>query len=282
MHGDTSRLEFVGELAGGLAHEIKNPLSTMQLHLELMEEELAGDSPSASDPVRRNERMRSKVQLLLREVRRLNDIVHEFLRVSRGHDLKLAAVEMAESLSSLVEFVRPEAERAGVSIDLVVKNQLGTALIDEDYLRQALLNLVQNAIHACEPKGGGRVIIEAAKRHGALGIAVIDDGVGIPEDQRDRIFRAWFTSRKGGTGMGLPIAKRVVEEHGGFLTFDSVPGSGSRFVVMLPAGIGDGLSQMMLHPEVTGSGSRTPTASGDPIDVAAVVNRVMAPDKGQG
>lgn len=267
MSSEPSRLEFLGQLAGGLAHEIKNPLSTMRLHLELMEEDLLEDDS------KRGQRQLSKVRLLLKEIRRLDDIVQEFLRVSRGHDLKLAAVEIEKSLDHLMDLVRPEAVKHNVALHLRVAGNLGTVLVDESYLHRALLNLVQNAIQACIPKGGGSVIVEAGRTANAVGIAIIDTGVGIPDDQKDRIFRAWFTTRSGGTGMGLPIAKRIIEEHGGYLAFDSVQGQGSRFMLALPVGSGDTLSQLAVHHET--AGARTPAVN-KPIDVEAVVNQVLA------
>jgi len=273
MSSETSRLEFLGQLAGGLAHEIKNPLSTMRLHLELMEEDLEPDDS------KRGQRQLSKVRLLLKEIRRLDDIVQEFLRVSRGHDLKLAAVEFEKSLDHLVDLVRPEALQHGVSLHLRVMSNLGTILVDESYLHRALLNLVQNAIQACIPKGGGSVFIEAGRAGNAVGISIIDTGIGIPEDQRDRIFRAWFTTRPGGTGMGLPIAKRIIEEHGGYLAFDSVHGQGSRFMIALPVGTGDSLSQIVVHPDA--AGARPPVVH-KPIDVEAVVNEVLASSRTPG
>lgn len=267
MSGESSRLEFLGQLAGGLAHEIKNPLSTMRLHLELMEEELQEDDS------KRGQRMYGKVNLLLKEIRRLDDILQEFLRVSRGHDLKLAAVELTRSLEELVELVRPEAEKHNVSLHLRILGKLGTVLIDESYFHGALLNLVQNAIQACIPKGGGSVIVEAGRASSFVGITIVDTGVGIPDEQRDRVFRAWFTSRPGGTGMGLPIAKRIIDEHGGYISFDSVPGQGTRFMVALPVGGGESLSQVVVHPE---AGGARPLAPREAIDVEAVVNQVLA------
>lgn len=277
MNRESSRLEFLGQLAGGLAHEIKNPLSTMKLHLELMEEDCkAADSEQSKRDLRR-------VQLLLKEIRRLEEIVHEFLQISRGHDLKLTAVDLGASLHELVELVRPEATRKNVSLHLNITGHLATALVDENYFHRAMLNLVQNAIQACEPKGGGSVIIEAGRSGGVIGIAIIDTGVGIPEGNRDRIFRAYFTTRKGGTGMGLPMAKRIIEEHGGHIAFDTVEGQGSRFMVMLPAGTGESLTQLAVVGK-PGRSQKQPAAQGDDstpavIDVPAVVNHVLAQSK---
>jgi two-component system sensor histidine kinase HydH len=291
---ESSRLEFLGQLAGGLAHEIKNPLSTMRLHLELMQEDLQAEAAasetgkSRDTPAAQPARHLRKVDLLLKEVRRLEDVVQEFLRVSRGHDLKLAAVELGHSLEELIELVRPEAEKSGVTLHLRVFNKIGAVLVDENYLHRALLNLVQNAIQACIPKGGGRVIIEAGRAKNAVGIAVTDTGVGIADEIRDRIFRAYFTSRPGGTGMGLPIARRIIEEHGGFISVDSVVGQGSRFMVVLPVSPGDPLTQMVVHgapgsrPEPSENEPRDGGAypgEPEPINVSAVVNRVLAESK---
>ncbi|MCK6439855.1 MAG: HAMP domain-containing histidine kinase, partial [Planctomycetes bacterium] len=211
-----------------------------------------------------------KIEQLLKETRRLEEIVHEFLKVARGHDLKLAALDLAHFLEELVEFVRPEAERAGVTLRLSLRNDLGTPLIDENYMHRALLNLVQNAVAACVPKGGGDVIVEAGRDHKAIGIAVIDTGVGIAEGARERIFRAYFTTKPGGTGMGLPMAKRIIEEHGGYITFDTLEGQGTRFMILLPARADEGLSQIVLH------GEREERPAIDPKEVTAQVNAVLS------
>lgn len=283
MSNDHTRLEFMGQLAGGFAHEIKNPLSTIRLHLELMEEDLEDDQSE------QGQRHLRKSRLILKEVRRLEEIVQEFLKISRGHDLKLTAVDLAKSLEELVDLVRPEAESKGVSVHLRISNKIGTVLLDENYFHRAMLNIVQNAILACEPKGSGDVIIELGRNAYAVGIVITDTGVGIPEGVRERIFRPYFTTRAAGTGMGLPMARRIIEEHGGYLAFDSVEEHGTRFMIMLPVSTGDTLSQIVTQPRSsTASGRFGAVLKSDEdaeevaIDVPAVINRVLADSREEG
>jgi len=269
----------MGQLAGGFAHEVKNPLSTIRLHLELMEEDFESDD---SEGGQRNLR---KSRLILKEVRRLEEIVQEFLKIARGHDLKQTAVDLAASLSDLVELVRPEADSKGVTINLRISNKIGTVLLDENYFHRAMLNLVQNAIIACEPKGGGDVMIEVGRNSMAVGIAITDTGVGIPDGVRERIFRPYFTTRAGGTGMGLPMARRIIEEHGGYLAFDSVEGQGTRFMIMLPISSGDPLTQIVITPRPTTASGRFKSVDESEdvaVDVPAVVNRVLADSREDG
>ncbi len=222
-----SRLEFLGQLAGGLAHEIKNPLSTMKLTLQLLEEDFAHDKSALA--------MRSlrKIELLLKEVNHLDEIVQEFLRLSRGHDLKYQRTDLRKMIHELIEFLSDDAGQRGITLQSQLTGEL-EVIVDATYIRQALTNLVRNAFEAIESKGRGEVIVRARQQGDVIVIEVIDTGVGIAPANFERMFRPYFTTKKGGTGMGLPMVRRIVEEHGGQVTFESVEGAGSRFVLLLP------------------------------------------------
>ncbi len=222
-----SRLEFLGQLAGGLAHEIKNPLSTMKLTLQLLQEDFAHDKSALA--------MRSlrKIELLLKEVNHLDEIVQEFLRLSRGHDLKYQRADLRKMIHELVEFMHDDAEQRQIALHSQLTGEL-EVIVDATYIRQALTNLIRNAFEAIEPKGSGEVIVRARQQGDVVVIEVIDTGVGIAPANFERMFRPYFTTKKGGTGMGLPMVRRIVEEHGGQVTFESVEGAGSRFVMLLP------------------------------------------------
>ena len=226
--GGPSRLEFLGQLAGGLAHEIKNPLSTMKLTLQLLEEDFAQDKSALA--------MRSlrKIELLLKEVTHLDEIVQEFLRLSRGHDLKYQRTDLGDMIRELAEFLSSEAQQRQVTLRTQLEGELDGILVDSTYIRQALTNLIKNAMEAIEPKGTGEVIVRARRQGDVVVIDVIDTGVGIAPANRERMFRPYFTTKKGGTGMGLPMVRRIVEEHGGQVSYDSADGAGSRFVMLLP------------------------------------------------
>lgn len=248
MSVTSSRLEFLGQLAGGLAHEIKNPLSTIKLTLQLLEEDFQKeDSPTAT-------RARRKIEVLLREVQHLDDIVQEFLTFARGHDLKLTRTNLREMIVELFEFLADDAQARKLRLHFDYEGKLDNLLLDATLLRQAIMNLLRNAFDALDGKEGGEVIVRARIKGDLLGIEVIDTGCGIAPSNYDRMFRPYFTTKKKGTGMGLPMVRRIVEEHGGQITFESEEGKGTRFLILLP-----------VDPSKTGSlKSMVPTGSEQP------------------
>lgn len=229
MSNANSRLEFLGQLAGGLAHEIKNPLSTIKLTLELLDEDLAKEKAAAA------QRAHRKIEVLLREVKHLDDIVQEFLHFARGHDLKLTRTDLYALIVELFEFLGDDAHRRNIRIHFDADGALNDLVLDPTLVRNALMNLLRNAFDALDEKGGGEVIVRARVKGDLLGIEVIDTGCGIAESNMERMFRPYFTTKKNGTGMGLAMVRRIVEEHGGQITFESEAGKGTRFIILLPA-----------------------------------------------
>ena len=246
----SSRLEFLGTLAGGLAHEIKNPLSTLKLTLQLLQEDMRKeDSPLSRRSLR-------KIEVLLREVAHMDGIVQNFLHFARGHDLKLVQTDLRELVVELLEFLGEEARARNISLHFDYAGRLDGLVLDGPLVRQALLNLLKNAIEAVDAAKGGEIIVRARVRGDIVGIEVIDTGCGIAASNLDRMFRPYFTTKKGGTGMGLPMVRRIVEEHGGQITFDSEEGKGTRFLILLPVNPGkrDSLQAMVAvgnRPEET-------------------------------
>ncbi|MEZ5992390.1 MAG: ATP-binding protein [Planctomycetota bacterium] len=228
MSAATSRLEFLGQLAGGLAHEIKNPLSTIKLTLQLLEEDFQKDeSPAAIRATR-------KLEVLLREVEHLDGIVQEFLAFARGHDIKVTRTNLREMIVELFEFLADDARARNIRLHFDYEGKLDNLLLDATLIRQALMNLMRNAFDALAEKGSGEVIVRARVKGDLLGLEVIDTGSGIAPSNIDRMFRPYFTTKKKGTGMGLPMVRRIVEEHGGQITFESEAGKGTRFLILLP------------------------------------------------
>jgi two-component system, NtrC family, sensor histidine kinase HydH len=228
MSGGSSRLEFLGQLAGGLAHEIKNPLSTIKLTLQLLEEDMQQEGSPAA------QRALHKIEVLLREVNHLDEIVHEFLTFTRGHDLKLTRTDLQTLVIELFEFLSEDARRRNIRLHFDYGPSIDQIVLDRTLLRQALINLLQNAFDALDEKGGGEVIVRARVKGDLLGIEVIDTGSGIAAANHERMFRPYFTTKKQGTGMGLAMVRRIVEEHGGQITFESEEGKGTRFVILMP------------------------------------------------
>jgi two-component system sensor histidine kinase HydH len=216
-------LAFLGTLASGLVHEIKNPLSTIAINLALLEEDLLAALPH-------DRGLRRRVEALRGEVGRLEAALADFLRyagprrpVRRRHDLRAIA-------ESLVEFVAPGFERDGISIGCDVKSV--EVDVDAALLKQALLNLLLNAQQACAR--GGSVKIEGGEGGGGAVLVVADDGRGIAPEILPRVFDVYFSGSAAGSGLGLPTAQRIVEEHGGTVTIASEPGRGTRVTVTLP------------------------------------------------
>jgi signal transduction histidine kinase len=218
----------ISQLAGGLAHEIRNPLSTLSLNLDL----LAEDFQNAETP--RDRRVLQRVERLRHEVDRLYGIVENFLRFARVQDLKLVRTDLNAILDELRDFYEPQASTKGIVIRTYFTTDLPLVPIDVDLFKQALLNLVLNAQHAMPT--GGELILTTRREPSFVVLDVIDTGEGMTDEVRARIFDAFFSTRSGGSGLGLPTTRKIVEAHGGTIGVQSEPGKGSQFTIRLPMG----------------------------------------------
>jgi signal transduction histidine kinase len=221
------RLAELGSLTGGLAHEIKNPLSTVQLNLQLLQEDLDPDNPAYS-------RIVSRLNTVKQEAGRLRDILDDFLRYAGRIELHRKPTDLNVVLEELVDFFTPQAQHNRVQLRLKRHDGQLVAAVDEKLIKQALLNLMINAVQAMP--AGGDLILAIAPSNGEASIDVIDTGSGISPGQVDKIFQAYYSTKKGGTGLGLPTTKRIVEEHAGRITVKSEVGKGSHFRIVLPRG----------------------------------------------
>lgn len=221
------QLESMGALAAGLAHEVKNPLSTMSVNLQLMAE----DFGEPAGPV--EERTLRRVRLLLGEVRRLDGIVNDFLSLARGYEIQLESVDLHLLVTELLRFVEPENDRLDISVRSSLDPTGRLVVADPKYLRLALMNLVLNAQQAMT-EGGGELFVETRSRDGLVDIRVTDTGPGIPADKLTRIWQPFFSTKSGGTGLGLPTTRRILEELGGDIHVFSEVGRGTRFTVSVP------------------------------------------------
>ncbi len=221
----SERLAFVGTLAGGLAHEIRNPLSTLSLNLQLLAEDARGEeTPEAKRRGRR-------IDVVRGETKRLNDILEEFLRFAREHKLQLKVADVNDVVGRVLEFQSPEALSRGVQIRSSFGEVSGVQL-DEDLFRQALLNITINAEQAM-PEGGDLMVRTYTMRD-RVNIDVVDTGVGIGEDVIPKLFDVYFSTKARGTGLGLATARRIIEEHGGAVTVHSRVGEGTCVTISLP------------------------------------------------
>jgi signal transduction histidine kinase len=222
----SDRLAYMGALAGGLAHEIRNPLSTINLNLQLMAEEWEGMD---SDRARRAKR---KIEILQHEASRLEEILNNFLQVARGQDLSLQRTQINQTLEELLDFVTPELEEAGVVNHRGLSPSLPEVDADRTLIKQALINIIRNGKEAME--GEGEMMVRSSHVGETIQIEIIDTGIGIPPDKLERIFDPYFTTKRTGTGLGLATTKRIIEDHGGDIHCDSEPGKGTRFEIRLP------------------------------------------------
>lgn len=222
------RLAEIGTLTGGLAHEIKNPLSTIQLNLQLLQEDVAPENPAYS-------RINGRLNTVHRETTRLREILDDFLRYAGRIELDKKPVELNNLLDELVDFFSPQAQLQRVQLRLKKLPEPVIVQADSRLLKQAVLNLMINALQAIGD-GGGEVILSLSVNGKYAVIDVMDTGGGISPEQLERIFQAYYTTKRGGTGIGLAMARRITEEHGGKITVRSEVGKGSDFAIHLPRG----------------------------------------------
>ncbi len=221
----SARLAYLGSLAGGLAHEIKNPLSTLNINLQLLEEDLErGDANSV--------RIRTRLEGLRREVKRLQEVLDDFLRFAHGHELHLTEESINQVVDEVLVFIGPEARQKGINIIRGTDGNLRSCQLDSNLIKQAFLNILINAEQAM-PTGGDLMVRTAGEGDGVR-VEFTDTGTGIPPEHLDRIWEVYFSTKKGGTGLGLPTARRNIEEHHGTIEVHSEVGKGSRFTVRLP------------------------------------------------
>lgn len=219
------RLAELGTLTGGLAHEIKNPLSTMQLNLQLLLEDIRPDDPLHG-------RFANRIGSIQREASRLKEIVEDFLRFAGRMEVQPEDVDVNSLLEDLIDFLTPQAQLNRVDLRFRRTADDAHARVDPRLIKQAVLNLMLNGMQAMPD--GGDLILSVSKDATHVAIQVTDTGKGMPEDVRQKIFQAYFSLRKGGTGLGLAMAKRIVDEHQGEISVCSEVGKGSSFAVRLP------------------------------------------------
>ncbi|TLD42852.1 MAG: Nitrogen regulation protein NtrY [Candidatus Jettenia ecosi] len=223
---DSERLAFVGTLAGGLAHEIKNPLSTLNINLQLMKEDIQSIIGEKS------ERAYLKIQILQKEIQRLEEILNDFLRFAKGQKLELESHDINEVLDEIIDFVTPGLKQKKILLLKSYDAYLPKCRIDNNLIKQAILNVIINAEQAME--NGGNLMIGTSKGKKYIQIDITDTGSGISKGILDKIFQVYFSTKKTGTGLGLPTTKRIIEEHGGAISVQSEEGKGTNFSMRLP------------------------------------------------
>ncbi|NJL32240.1 MAG: two-component sensor histidine kinase [Phycisphaerales bacterium] len=241
----TERLAELGMLTGGLAHEIKNPLSSVGLNIQLVQEDLVDLARTQEPSPEKIGRVQRRVDSLARETQRLRDILDDFLRYAGRMKLDRVPVDVNQLVTELADFFLPQAQVMGVRIRTELSPQSITLQADPALLKQAMLNLMINATQAMaearsaqKPHGGADELILRTRTHGPASnleavIDIIDTGPGIAAEVLPKIFQPYFSTKKGGTGLGLPTTRRIIEEHQGHLHVHSDLGRGSDFSIHL-------------------------------------------------
>lgn len=226
----TDRYVELAEAAGCFIHEIKNHLSTLGLNLQLLAEEC--QEPQSQ----RERRALVRIQRLQGECQRLVELANDFLRFARIKDLNLVPADLNKVIEEMIDFFGPTARAASIDIKTYIPTDLPSIPLDLQLFKQALLNLFLNAEQAM-PNGGELIIqatLEAGNPPPMLALNIIDTGVGIAPEICARIFQPFFSTKKGGSGLGLPTTRRIIEAHGGTITVQSELGRGTNFTLRLP------------------------------------------------
>jgi len=213
-------------LTAGVAHEIKNPLASIGIHIELIRKAIGARETVSSAKVSEN------LEVIKEEVERLNRIVVDFLFAVRPMNTELSPGDPSRLVRELLEFLRFELEQAGIRVELQLLEPSPLIRLDAKYLKQALLNIVKNAI-AAMPHGGA-LRVESLRKGNTLQLKVSDTGVGIPEENLDKIFEPYFTTREFGSGLGLTLVYKIVKEHLGEIAVSSRPGEGTTITLSFP------------------------------------------------
>ncbi len=225
----SERLAALGRVTAGVAHEVKNPLNSMRLWVENLKENLSSENQVAQQGLK----------ILDSEIDRLDRVVRTFLDFNRPVELRLGEISLGELLLEVTALARPQIEQAKVAAALECPASVPPVLADRQLLKQALLNLVLNACAAMP--GGGRLTISLRRAGEMAEASIADTGRGIPPEARQKIFQLFFTTRPGGSGIGLATAFRIVQLHNGSIDFDSEVERGTTFRVQLPLARPQGL-----------------------------------------
>jgi signal transduction histidine kinase len=216
----------IAQLAGGLAHEIKNPLSTIGLNMELLAEDFADpESP-------RDRRATAKIAVVRQECQRLQNLLDDFLNFAKVRTVRFEAADLNEHVRKAIEFFAPQATESNIEILMYLDPDLPSVVLDHESFRGALLNLVINAFQAMPD--GGQLVVRTKTTASGVALELIDTGCGMADRTKAHIFDAFFSTKPGGSGLGLPTTRKIIQAHGGEIRLESEVGRGSKFTIDMP------------------------------------------------
>jgi len=227
-----NRIIELSELAGGLAHEIRNPLSTLKVNLQLLSEDLQETSNEEYIDPDLSRRARQRLQTLHTEADRLEQLLNNFLKLIAQQEILTRETDLNQLVQQMADFFQPQAQEHQIQIRVSITDQPLVCAVDQDALKRALLNLLINAQQAMPD--GGEMIITTRKDPEGAAIEITDTGIGIERDLLPRVFAPFFSTKKEGSGLGLSLTRRIVQEHGGEIEVKSEPGQGTLFTIRIP------------------------------------------------
>ena len=216
----------LAELAGSLAHEIKNPLSVIHMNADLLSEELT----ESEWPGRR--RAEAKVEIIRQQCQRMENLLRDFLRFSRLRDLEMTPGSINEQVETVLQLFQPQADKNGVDVLRYLDPDLPSILLHSDSMQASLINLVKNALESMPQ--GGQLMVRTYSTPRGVALDLIDSGCGMDDTTALHMFEPFYSTKHGGSGLGLPTARKIIEAHGGRISVQSDVGRGTKFTVEFP------------------------------------------------
>ncbi len=243
---ESERSNAIKLLAAGVAHEIGNPLNALNIHLQLLARELSGLPDGTREP------LADLVGVARTEVERLDTIIRQFLRALRPTQPVLHPEQPTDVLQETLALLKTEFENRRISVSVDITETIPTVQLDRSQIKQVFFNLIKNALEAMPDSGTLRIVVSAGDVY--VDIAFIDTGKGIAPEELQRIFEPYHTTKRTGTGLGLMIVQRIIDEHGGEIELSSKPGAGTCFKVRLPRS--ERRVRLLSTPDGGGGGAR--------------------------
>ena len=225
-HPMQARYEELAELAGSLAHEIKNPLSVIHMNIDLLDEDLSEmDSPVAR-------RSLTRIEIVRNQCERMEALLRDFLRYARLSDLDLVSGDLNDQIETVLRAYAAQADADDIDVERYLDPDLPGVKLHSDSLQAALMNLVKNALESMV--AGGQLLARTYTTTGGVALDLIDTGSGVDDNTVLHMFEPFYTTKDGGSGLGLPTARKIIEAHGGRIAVQSELGRGTKFTIEFP------------------------------------------------